>query len=61
VLVLHDLPTGAMDRLPGFLDALAMDGATFTQDFPEETVIIRQGRPAPMCGRYVTPTTPALS
>jgi peptidoglycan/xylan/chitin deacetylase (PgdA/CDA1 family) len=52
-LVLHDLPTGAMEHLPGFLDRLADSGVAFVQPFPEETVIIRQGMPMPDCARYV--------
>jgi peptidoglycan/xylan/chitin deacetylase (PgdA/CDA1 family) len=44
VVVLHDLPTGAMDRLPRFLDALATRGAEIVQDFPDAVVPIREGR-----------------
>ena len=43
VLVLHDLPTGAMDRLPRFLDALDERGADVVQDFPDSLVPIRCG------------------
>jgi peptidoglycan/xylan/chitin deacetylase (PgdA/CDA1 family) len=52
-LVLHDLPNGAMRHLPAFLDRLTGQGVRFAQEFPDETVIIRQGRPAPHCDRYV--------
>jgi peptidoglycan/xylan/chitin deacetylase (PgdA/CDA1 family) len=52
-LVLHDLPGGAMHRLPAFLDRLADSGAVFAQDFPDEVVIVRDGRPTPACDRYV--------
>src|SRR5690606_960751 len=44
VLVLHDLPTGAMDRLERFLDLAAAAGARFTQAFPDSCVPIRRGR-----------------
>ena len=44
VVVLHDLPTGAMERLPKFLDALDAGGAEIVQDFPDAVVPIREGR-----------------
>ena len=44
VLVLHDLPTGAMRHLNRFLGRLADAGARFRQDFPEGCVPIRRGR-----------------
>jgi len=44
VVVLHDLPTGAMGRLPRFLDALESRGAEVVQDFPDAVVPIRGGR-----------------
>jgi peptidoglycan/xylan/chitin deacetylase (PgdA/CDA1 family) len=51
LLVLHDLPTGAMSKLDGFL-ALAKDrGASFAQDFPAECVLIECG----MINRDVRP------
>jgi peptidoglycan/xylan/chitin deacetylase (PgdA/CDA1 family) len=53
VLVLHDLPVGAMPHLPAFLDRLAEQDVAFTQEFPEETVVIRKGRALPACARYV--------
>ena len=43
VVVLHDLPTGAMDRLPRFLDQLDARGANVVQDFPDDCVPIRNG------------------
>jgi peptidoglycan-N-acetylglucosamine deacetylase len=61
VLALHDLPTGAMDRLAWFLDRLTDDGIVFSQEFPDETVIIREGRPAPHCDRYVSRGATALA
>jgi peptidoglycan-N-acetylglucosamine deacetylase len=45
VLVLHDLPTGAMRHLDQFLARLADAGGRFRQDFPEACVPMRRGRP----------------
>jgi peptidoglycan/xylan/chitin deacetylase (PgdA/CDA1 family) len=45
VIVLHDLPTGAMRQLGGFLTMLAERGAEFSQDFPEECTPLRRGVP----------------
>ncbi len=44
VVVLHDLPTGAMDALPLFLDRLQSDGADFTLELPESVLPIRDGQ-----------------
>lgn len=44
LLVLHDLPTGAMRHLPRFLDRAAAQGAVFRQDFPPDCVPIERGR-----------------
>jgi len=44
VVVLHDLPTGAMERLPRFLDTLDAHGADVVQDFPDAVVPIREGQ-----------------
>jgi peptidoglycan/xylan/chitin deacetylase (PgdA/CDA1 family) len=46
LLVLHDLPGGAMRHLDRFLGRLADSGATFRQDFPEDCVAMRRGVPA---------------
>ena len=43
LMVLHDLPTGAMDRLETFLDRAAELGARFHQDYPPACVPIRGG------------------
>lgn len=45
VMVLHDLPTGAMRHLDRVLATLLDEGATFTQDPPLSCVPIRAGRP----------------
>lgn len=44
VIVLHDLPTGAMSRLPRLLDELEERGAEVVQDFPDDCVPIRNGK-----------------
>jgi peptidoglycan-N-acetylglucosamine deacetylase len=43
LLVLHDLPTGAMGRLKIFIDRVLDHGGQFRQDFPPECVPIRRG------------------
>ena len=45
LMVLHDLPTGAMDHLERFLDEAATRGTRFRQDFPPDCVPVRDGRP----------------
>ncbi|MDB5361205.1 MAG: polysaccharide deacetylase family protein [Rhodospirillales bacterium] len=44
VIVLHDLPTGAMARLDHFLCAAEDRGAIFQQDFPDACVPVERGR-----------------
>ena len=43
LMVLHDLPTGAMDHLEDFLDRAEKLGARFRQNFPPACVPIRAG------------------
>ena len=43
LMVLHDLPSGAMDHLDSFIDRAAKAGARFRQDFPPDCVPIRSG------------------
>ena len=43
VLVLHDLPTGAMGRLKIFIDRVRDHGGVFRQDFPSDCLLIRRG------------------
>jgi peptidoglycan/xylan/chitin deacetylase (PgdA/CDA1 family) len=45
VVVLHDLPVGAADRLDGFLDRLDALGVEFSLDSPDECTPIRAGVP----------------
>jgi peptidoglycan-N-acetylglucosamine deacetylase len=44
VVVIHDLPTGAMTHLPEFLDGLDKRGADIVQEFPNACVPIRNGQ-----------------
>jgi peptidoglycan/xylan/chitin deacetylase (PgdA/CDA1 family) len=44
LLVLHDLPSGAMAQLERFIDMAAAAGARFRQDFPPDCVPLRRGR-----------------
>jgi peptidoglycan/xylan/chitin deacetylase (PgdA/CDA1 family) len=55
VLVLHDLPNGAMRHLDGFLGALQSRGTRFTQDFPESCLLLRRGRATRPLDGFVTP------
>jgi len=48
LMVLHDLPSGAMDHLEDFIDGAAGLGARFRQDFPPDCVPIS-------CGEIVRP------
>jgi peptidoglycan-N-acetylglucosamine deacetylase len=44
VLVIHDLPSGAMAALPRFLDELHREGVAVTAELPTECVPIVDGR-----------------
>lgn len=44
LMVLHDLPTGAMAHLPRFLDKVAEAGGRIHQDFPADCMPIVDGR-----------------
>ncbi|MFD6058962.1 polysaccharide deacetylase family protein [Rhodococcus wratislaviensis] len=63
VLVVHDLPTGAMDDLPRFLDTAAARGVTFVQDFPDDCTPVKEGTPSPSFRKdYVTnPSTSTVT
>jgi peptidoglycan/xylan/chitin deacetylase (PgdA/CDA1 family) len=58
LLVLHDLDTGAMPHLEGFLSRLRDDDVTFRQDFPPDCVVIRAGAPCPQAEGYVAGDKP---
>ena len=61
VLVLHDLPTGAMDDLPRFLDCVLDSGTEVVADFPDSCVPIRDGRAQwPFSHLVATPATGTL-
>ena len=55
VLVLHDLPGGAMRHLDAFLGRLIDLGARFRQDFPDDCVPMRRGVAAAALQHHVTP------
>ena len=54
LLVLHDLPTGAMGRLKIFIDRIRDHGGVFRQDFPPDCVPLRRGEAVSDLGRYTT-------
>ena len=54
LLVLHDLPTGAMGRLKIFIDRVLDHGGRFRQDFPPECVPIRRGEVVSDIEAFVT-------
>jgi len=54
VLVLHDLPTGAMRHLGGFIAGVRRHGGVFRQDFAPECVPIRRGAAIAPLAPYVT-------
>jgi hypothetical protein len=53
LVVLHDIPTGAMAGLPRFLDAALSAGAEFRQEFPRDCILIRDGAPVAPLETYV--------
>lgn len=55
VLVLHDLPNGAMGHLDRFLGAAEQAGARFGVAPPDDCVPLRRGVPGADFARYVTP------
>lgn len=55
LLVLHDLPTGAMDNLETFIARVRQERGTFTHVFPPECVLIRRGEVIGRLEPYVNP------
>ena len=53
LMVLHDLPTGAMRHLERFISLAREAGARFRQDFPPECVPIVRGKPMRQLDAYV--------
>jgi peptidoglycan-N-acetylglucosamine deacetylase len=43
VVVLHDTPGAAVERLPELLDRLTAAGVTFSPDFPDDCIAMRTG------------------
>jgi len=56
VVVMHDLPTGAMERLHRLLDGLDAMSAEIVQDFPDDCVPIRNGEVVGDLSRLVAAT-----
>jgi peptidoglycan/xylan/chitin deacetylase (PgdA/CDA1 family) len=54
LLVLHDLPTGAMGRLRIFIDRVLDHGGRFRQDFPPQCVPLLRGEAVASMAPYVT-------
>ncbi|MBN8919558.1 MAG: polysaccharide deacetylase family protein [Rhizobiales bacterium] len=53
LMVLHDLPTGAMRHLDRFLDAARDAGARFRQDFPPDCLPVVRGQASMPLAPYV--------
>ena len=49
LVVLHDLPTGAMQGLEHFLDEIGQRGFTLQQDFPQPPSRSNQAKSPPIC------------
>ena len=55
LLVLHDLPNGAMKHLESFIESLRDKGASFRQAFPPECMPIRGGATIGKIAPYLSP------
>ncbi len=60
LMVLHDIPSGAMDRLEAFIVRARDAGATFRQDFPASCILIWNGKPTRDLAPFVS-TTPFVA
>ena len=58
LLVLHDLPNGAMRHLEPFLRRLRAAGATFAQEFPPDCVPMRRGVATPQLRDWTARRSP---
>jgi len=58
VLVVHDLPTGAMRNLESFILKARDQGMRFVQDFPADCVPLERGTVVGSIDRYVAATSP---
>ena len=54
LLVLHDLPTGAMSQLDRFIGLALERGASFRQEFPASCIPVEQGRVVGALDAYVS-------
>lgn len=59
LMVLHDLPTGAMAHLPAFLEEVAARGITLRQEIPPDLMPICRGRIERPLAAYVADGIPA--
>ena len=53
LMVLHDLPGGAMDHLESFIEQARALGAQFVQEFPPECMPLKRGVATPQLSNYV--------
>jgi hypothetical protein len=51
--VLHDIANASLARLPELLDRLDDAGVEFSQEFPEEVIMTRDGEPVSLLDTYV--------
>ena len=56
LVVVHDLPTGAMNHLERFIGMVRDAGGTFRQDFPTNCLPIKRGKPTEGLAGYVSET-----
>ena len=54
LVVLHDLPTGAMNKLDQFIHAAKDRGASFEQDFPISCTPIERGKIVGPIDEFIT-------
>ncbi len=54
LMVLHDVPSGAMRHLERFLDLVSERGGRFRQDFPPDCLPVVDGIATDRLGQYVT-------
>jgi peptidoglycan-N-acetylglucosamine deacetylase len=54
LVVLHDIPTGAMAHLGRFIERALSCGAEFRQEFPRDCVLIQEGEPTALLEAFVT-------
>lgn len=58
LVVLHDLPTGAMARLAEFIERARDAGGVVVQDFPADCVVLERGRPTQSLAPFLADPTP---